>query len=216
VSELASIKPAGVDAAERAYAAGRFAEARALFLAALGREESEDGVLLYDVGNCEYRLGDPAKAMLLWRRAALRLPRDEGIRQNLVLAARELGVEAPVRRGLGFASPIEAGIAGIALFAVGVAMATFGARKPLRVAGALAAVLGIAMAAWSVALRGSDAVVLTDEIAVRSDPHAEAPVTLRLPAGESVAVNAGSERWVSVEHPRGRGWTERSGLGIVE
>jgi hypothetical protein len=58
--------------------------------------------------------------------------------------------------------------------------------------------------------------VLAKEIGLRPEPHRDAAVSVRLRAGESLVVEERSDRWARVVHPRGSGWTERAGVGVVE
>ena len=40
--------------------------------------------------------------------------------------------------------------------------------------------------------------------------------SLMAQAGETVRVVEQSDRWIMVKHPRGNGWTERAGVGVVD
>jgi hypothetical protein len=58
--------------------------------------------------------------------------------------------------------------------------------------------------------------VLRGDLAVRAEPHAGMPAVFRLRPGELLRVIEESDRWVRMVHPRGEGWTERTGVGLVE
>ena len=58
--------------------------------------------------------------------------------------------------------------------------------------------------------------VLARQVALRTEPHADQAITLVLEAGDEVRVAEFSDRWARIVHPRGGGWTERAGVGLVE
>jgi hypothetical protein len=79
--------------------------------------------------------------------------------------------------------------------------------------------LGVGLGVCLVHDRSTDAldgIVLAGQIAVRPEPHDGVPSTLDLKAGELVRVLERSKRWLRIEHPRGGGWTRRTGVGLVE
>ena len=61
-----------------------------------------------------------------------------------------------------------------------------------------------------------EGVVMDHKIKVRTEPHAGMPVIVELRAGEIVRVEESSDRWARIVHVRGRGWTERAGVGVVD
>jgi Tfp pilus assembly protein PilF len=98
-------------AAEAAYRAGRFAEAKLRCELALADPSLAPGPVLFNLGNCAYRLGRPAEALWQYRRARLHLPRDAALRANLALAERQLGLRAEQPDSIG--SSIAGAIAGL-------------------------------------------------------------------------------------------------------
>ncbi len=226
---LALLLGNGPAQAERAYEAGEFAEALALYQAALEEPGAAEGSLLYDMGNCAFRLGRLAEAALFYRRALVRMPRDEDAEHNLRLAERRLGLEAPLGVPLSaLAVRATDALAPGLLLALAAALETIGLlgvvflrrRRAAQLSAALLLLLALAAAGRLAERRWfpgpPEAVVLSAEIALRAEPHAEVPAILRLKAGETVRVLERSDRWSRVLHAHGGGWTESTGLGLVE
>ena len=218
---LTSVPVQDLDVAERAYRAGRYAEALALFEAALSEPASPHGPVLYNMGNCAYRLGRHAQAVLFYRRAQLRMPRDAQVAFNLRLAEQQLGVGSAGASWYASRSPgtllllvilvQSAGLAGWVLLPRGRAV-----RLPM-VALVVLGFVGVArLVQMQWMAEPPEGVVLEHEIAVRSEPHLGVGAIMRLEAGQTVRVAELSDRWARVVHPRGGGWIERAGVGIVE
>jgi tetratricopeptide (TPR) repeat protein len=220
---------ADLDRAEQAYHAGRFEEALAGFEAALSEPAAEEGALLYNMGNCAYRLGRLPDAILLYRRAQIHLPRDREVAFNLRLTEAKLGVSPPASpslttsaaRILDSLTPQEHLALVGALETVGLAgMVLLRRRRAARNATAflvVLALLGAARLARAIWFPGAPAgVVIAREIALRPEPSTSEPITARLRAGESVRIESMSTEWLRVAHPLGRGWTERVGIGLVD
>jgi tetratricopeptide (TPR) repeat protein len=207
--------------AERAYRAGQFRAAHAAFTAALSEPGVPRGPLLYDLGNCAYRLGSYAEATFHYRRAQLLLPRDPELAFNLALASRHLGIDPPSR-------PILSFLTGRELLSLVTALQTAGLlgflllrrRRFARRCAALLVVLGLAGAVRLVQAHwfpgAPEGVVLTEELGLRSEPRDGLPVAHRLKAGDLVVVVERSDHWLKVTHGTFGGWTERAGVGVVE
>lgn len=75
--------------AEAAWEEGDFEQARKAYELALEEGESPD--LLYNLGNCYYRLDDPGTAAVFYRRALRLDPRHPEARQNLDFLERKMG-----------------------------------------------------------------------------------------------------------------------------
>jgi len=217
-----------LEAAERAYRAGQYEAALALFTAALAEPSVAQGEVLYDLGNCAFRLGRHAEAVLFYRRAQLRLRGDTAVAFNLQLAEQQLGIEpaaaspAAAIAALAAASftPAERLLLASTLQGLGLAGLLLLRRPLLRFCMLLPVLLGLAGAATLVQeqwFRGPpEGVVLPARIALRAEPRAEGAVTAELGAGETLQVEAFADGWVRVAHARGAGWTERAGVGLVE
>jgi tetratricopeptide (TPR) repeat protein len=74
--------------AEAAYLAGDHTAALDLY-AATAKGGTSAG-LLFNIGNCHYKLGDHSRAILFYERALKLAPGDEDIRANLALARTHL------------------------------------------------------------------------------------------------------------------------------
>ena len=208
--------------AESAYRAGQYEEALTLFESALSEPDVPQGPVLYNLGNCAYRLGRHAEAMVYYRRALLRMPRDRQAKFNLTLVERRLDVESEDGRSIGAAitawvgwfTPAELLVLAAILQGTGLVLLLLGRRgaTPLVLVGLMGAV-GLLQSQWFPSPPA--AVVIASEIGLRSEPHAALAVNVRLHAGQVVRVAEMSDRWVRVVHPQGGGWTERAGVGLV-
>ena len=222
-SDVFGLRASPSSRGDHAFATGRYEEALSLFESALAREGANDGVLLFDLGGASWRLGRHADALWFWRRAALLLPRDAELAFNVQFAERQLEVDPPrpgaIERALAAFTRTERIAAGAAIAAAAlVALVGLRRRRGVAVLCALAAVLCLALLARALGCPPSAprGVVLSKEIGLRAEPHGETAVSVKLKAGETVVVEERSDRWARVAHPRGSGWTERAGIGVVE
>ena len=204
--------------ADEAYRAGRYEEAIRLFTEALAEPGAHQGPILYNLGNCAFRLGRQFEALYHYRRAQLRMPRDPEVRFNLQFTERQLGITAPARSWTDWFTAAELLALAAGLQILGL-VGIFRLRR--RMAQILAGVLVLlGIFASSEFLRtqwfsGPPAGVVLAEILLRPEPHNELPPTLRLDAGETVRVQELSERWIRVTHPLGEGWAARESVGVI-
>lgn len=215
--------------AEDAFRAGRYEEALSLYRSALSEEDPSRGAVLYNMGNCAFRLGRYSEAALFYRRAHLRLPRDGETAFNLALAEQRLGMNRHADRSFGaaFLETIDSFPPGELLLLVTwleaaglIGLVLLRRRRAVRLVMIALVMLALAGAALIVEREWLDdsieGVVLAREIELRSRPHGDIPADLDLKAGELVRVKEMSDRWIRVDHARGGGWTELSGVGLVD
>ncbi len=211
-----------------AYTDGQFEAARAIYERTLADPTAARGPLAYNLGNCAYRLGRHADAVLWYRRALPHLPRDAELRFNLTLAEQHLGVDnaptSPTAMAWAIADTCTVGellALTASLQTLGLAMCLLRRRswagRPL---GAALIVLGLLaatpLAVETVGGRAPGAVVLTPTADLRASPDETAPVTARLGAGELVDVVAETADWLQVEHRRGRGFVRAAAVGVID
>lgn len=87
-----------ISQAEAAYSNGDFTNAKRLYLQtiiAMGERGEVNGHLLYNLGNCYFRLHEYGWAMLQYRRARLFLPDDRDLLANMEIVADKLKVPLP-------------------------------------------------------------------------------------------------------------------------
>jgi tetratricopeptide (TPR) repeat protein len=218
-----------MERAKRAYGDGRYGEALALFEAALSEPGMAEGSLLYNLGNCAFRLDRYAEAILFYKRAQLRMPRDGMVKFNLSWAEQQLGIDTPAGESfaaavVGLADSFLPGellaLVGVLLVAGLVGMVLLQRQRAARNAMALIVLIALAGAAHLVQSQwfpsSPEGVVMEDKIAVRSEPHADMPVVLELRAGETVRVEEASDCWARIVHDQGGGWIERAAVGVVD
>lgn len=214
--------------AERAYRTGRFDEAYEIYQQALSEPDLAKGPLLYNLGNCAYRLGRHTEALHYYRRAQLRMPRDQQLEFNLRLTERALGIDPRAEMSFiavllawldQFAPALLLALAG-GLQAIGLAgLLLLRAQRTTRRALALAVLLGLVLSVRLLQVQflasPPDAIALASKIELRPEPHLDLPVTLEVNAGETLRVEDLSDRWARVVHSSGSGWTERRGIGLI-
>ena len=221
----------GVDLAEaeRAYRDARYQDALALYQGALAHAAAPEGALLLNLGNCSYRLGRYAEAVLFYRRAQLRRPGDAHLELNLRLAEQQLGIYevrepafgSRVVAWLDALPPARLLAAVLALQTVALLGLMFLRSRPrLRSALTVLLILGLLGAARLVQTQcfpdPPQGVVLAPELGLRPEPHPDYPTTVELRAGETVDIEESSDRWARVTSPRGTGWVRRDGVGLVD
>lgn len=208
-----------------AYRAGEYARALEAFQA--GRAAGlRDGRLEAGIGNCLWRLQQPARALAAWERAALYLPRDPELQANRMLARKRLGLDegsgvpflASLVRLLGAFTLRE-----LAALAAGASGALFGclilyALSRKSAALWLAGLAGLLLLLWGgqALLRGLDdrlpALVVAEEAALRAEPRPELPALATLRAGVGLALLGREGAWALVQAPGHRGWLEASAI----
>ncbi|MCA8968712.1 MAG: tetratricopeptide repeat protein [Planctomycetes bacterium] len=215
------------EAAESAYRAGDYERAKTAWSALL-EERGEDPRLEYDLGNCEYRLGNHARALWHFERARRRLGGDERVRFNLALTERALGLQGvestsffkdvserlrSMTIGEWFWTGLWTELAGLALLAVAVT-------KRWRVLSVIALVVAfgggaaLARAATLDPDRVMGVVVLEDQTEVRAEPRTELAPLMKLSAGVRARYVASSPGWVRIRIQDRDGWIERGAAGL--
>ncbi len=226
-------RPAGFDCTGL-FEAGSYAEAAACF-DGLEDQGHVNGHILYNQGNSWFRAGEMGEALLAWRRARLYLPRDGDLTANIE-AARERttdDLEPPGRReGLArtLLAPFDALsdsellLAGSVAWALLFLLLTLRLRRPFAGWPALAATLAVIAAAglFGSAARSYQvsrhpvAVVLVEEVTLRSGRDVMSTDLARLHEGAEASVVEESPDWVQVTLSTGlRGWLPAGSVGLV-
>jgi len=217
------------------YEKGEYGAAAECF-EALARQGNGNGHLFYNLGNARYREGSLGEAITAWRRAELFLPRDGDLRANLKRGREQAkddlappGERAALGRTL--MGPYDA-LAGSELLLLGAVawtllllLAAVRLSRPIPGGGAVAALLGLIVV---LGLGGSSlrsytisrhpvAVVLAEEVTLRSGRDVLSTDLAKLHEGAEVTVVEVSEGWVQVALSTGlRGWLSRGSVGLVQ
>jgi hypothetical protein len=214
-------------AANAALAANDLAGAEAGYRAVLAAGATT-GDIWFDLGNVLYRQDRLAEAVLAWRNAAARLPRDPDVAANLDFARRKLrdGLVAPSPHPW-YApwqvalTPDEAIWIGAALVGLGLLVIAARARQPhvpLAAIGAGAVVVGGLVAAGGFGSAGLPpvAIVLVPEATATSDLGGGVDL-FTLHAGAEVQTAEEEAGRTLVVLPDGRkGWLADTSLGCVD
>ncbi len=217
-----------------AYGAGDFRGAIA-FYKAIGDAGVDNGTALFNLGNAYHRSGDLGRAILCYERARRLIPRDRDLRENLAylkVLKRDKDAEADSAPGVRAARRIVRGVtveeAAWGSLGLWVALGLLVALRIVtggehRRAGAMK----IAMISLAVLLFGSlahtwfllaeeardDAIVLAEEISIRSGPSEGDVTEFKLHAGTKVRLVRRSGEWVQVALSEElRGWCRAEGV----
>ena len=230
-------KPGGttdlIERATHAYDRGRVEEASAVYQRLIERHGTTPN-LLYNLANCQFRLGEPGQAIVLYERARRLNPRDSDIRENLNFVRGQIGVPPVLPGGTPLAlayrireylRPDEWFL--VAAFALLLLMVTAGVqrfrRRPVPVALSVCCVALIVLPVYaafhqlnsSYAPR-SRAVVVSDHLKVCSLPDADADeIDLTLRTGTTVNVVETRTDWYRIRVDNAEGWVPAGKVGLV-
>jgi tetratricopeptide (TPR) repeat protein len=215
------------EAANQLYDQGKFSEARTRYEnLALSGEWTPN--LFYNFGNCEYRLGEPGRAMLDYERALALDPGHPEAKANLALLRNQTGAKVPSPSWEQYAFTglsqdawaIAAVVAGwIAVFGL-ACVAT--SRRQGNAGLSLAAIAAAVVAAyaggvlWLSAQERGLAIVVVRSVEARLAPADSAGLADSLPAGSRVRVLSERGDWVYCELPgASRGWIPHDAIEKV-
>jgi len=224
-------------AAVEDYRKGQYSTAADKFLK-IYRDGIQNHILLYNLGNCYYRMNKIGHAVLMWEKALKLEPNDEATRQNLEFASRKLqdkfepGQQHFIGAILsGIASMLDADgwtILTIIIFWItGILFFIFQTTKKhtlKRVAmylSALLLLLTIISVAFTAAgyneLRNEQyAVLLADKIQVKSGPSTNNPTLFILHEGVKMKIEGEQDNWMRISLPNGyNGWIPADSIGII-
>jgi len=213
----------------RLYREGKYRDALRSFQSAFDAG-FRDGRLEYDMGNCWWRLGDKARALVHYERARAWMPRDPDVLANIRLCRKALGVDSSPT------VPFLTSLAqALSAFTLGELLALAAAFSVLCSALlALHTVFGKPILAWSAAaaalallLFGGQALgrvldgrryalVTVDEAGLLSEPREGLSPLATLKAGLEVRVLGGEGSWTKVEVEGRKGWLPVKDLGFLD
>jgi tetratricopeptide (TPR) repeat protein len=213
-----------LERAERAYRQGEFAPAMKLYEEALVERTEHRGAVLFNVGNCAYRLERYAEAVLWYERARQRLqgPALASALTNRSLAQAALGLDAGAagndqQDGIGAADRTAVLVACLLQTGGGLAFVLARDRRRRRFGLGITAIgFGIA-AQCALQQFGGEAVraVVLQGLPLRSSPEAASSAIAQAKAGALATVTDQRADWVRLVTPEGSGWVLRSGIGLV-
>lgn len=214
-------RPVSLEAANRAYGEGRFADAAADFERLIAQHGYSEP-LLFDLGNAYLKAGKPVRAILAYERARLLAPGDDALAANLRkarAAASAPDERSAVARGADALSMdgwswLASGGFFLALFSGAlVALAKRGRRLA-----AAAAACGVVIFVTSVGglflqARRLDHGLVLESAPVLVSPFESAQSDFELSAGSEVELVRTRDRFALIRDGRGRsGWVERTRL----
>lgn len=213
------------DIAKQDYLNRQFVDAANAFQA-LSRQSPRDADVLANWGTAAWAAGDTVSAVVAWQRAARLDPLAADLREHLLRlpsGSRDGVADIPM-------IPVQAlGIAGIALWTIGCALAAWLLLRKRRQRAAMPVMnmltvallsLGVASAATSAwgarALRTDGLAVVLRPETLRASPDAAADAQGGAATGDVVLIAEIVPRWVRVEHSDGRtGWLPSDHLTLL-
>ena len=237
--------PAGASAQTQAFEEGNRLYQEGDFAGAAARYESvvesgyEAAALYYNLGNARFRLGELARAVVAYERAARLDPGNDDVRTNLALVNQQLQDRIEPLPRFWLLSALKwwvellprrllEGMATVCWTALGVAGALLMLRQPrgwratIRRtawgAGLAATALGGTLFAREAGVgRAEEAVVMVAEARVLSAPSAEGGLTVfTLHAGTKVRIDQRSGEWAEIVLADGKvGWLEMDALEVI-
>ena len=215
------------DAANQLYDAGKFSEAQQRYRALVEHGESSAN-LFYNLGNAEFRAGNPGRAMLEYERALALDPSHAEARGNLRLLRDQANSKLPERTWLDAAAgalsldawTLLAALAGWTVaFCLVVPIAL---RRAMSAAVVFTMTLAIFVAAfafvgvWHLAKDRDAGIIIAKHVEARLAPADRAGLAEVLPAGSRVRVLSERGDWTYCELPgKGLGWVPASAIERV-
>jgi tetratricopeptide (TPR) repeat protein len=210
--------PAEFESANQLYDRGKFAEAKQAY-ESLVKTHNYSANLFFNLGNTEYRLGNPARAILDYERALALQPSHEQANANLALVRRETNAKIEGRPWFDFAFPEFSESFFVSLAAAGAWLFAFSILAIcLRWRGAVAlpwfaAAAGLILAAYAsfgvfeTEQKNSGAIVIGKLADARLAPAEGSPALQSLPAGSRLHVLGERGLWDYCALPGGEhGW----------
>jgi tetratricopeptide (TPR) repeat protein len=218
--------------AHQAYASGDHATALEHYMAVYATHTS--AALLYNIGNCHYKGGDMAHAILFYERALRLEPAADDVRANLDLARRNvvdrIADLPPTAMSLAWSRFRGSGpdtwarwalwscLATFVLLALVMAPALRGLRTLLLIAAALMAGTTLLAVAFAHARKAeitdrTMAIIMDAKVEARGEPRAGATVLFALHSGAKVRIGQELNAWCEVSLPNGTvGWIPSAAL----
>jgi len=223
--------------ADQAYAAENYEEAARLYLSLTQNGENAD--VYYNLGNAYYRLDDIAHALLWYERALLLSPGDDDIRANLQLARTKTIDKIVPEEDIFFVRWYHSllntmsvnqwtwtGIVFFALMLIGLGLYFFAGQMRLRKVGFYgSAVLLLVVVMCNVfALQQrarqqerNGAIVMTEQVVVKSSPSATGSDLFLLHTGTSMQIiDKTMTDWYQIRLSDGKeGWIPTSAIEVI-
>lgn len=218
--------------ADSAYSKENYDEALNIYSAL--NEEEENSTLYYNIGNCHYRKGEIAKAILNYERALLLNPSDKDVRFNLELARSKTIDKIVPERDLFFVSWYHIilngfsvdgwaimGLTCFVLMLVGVLMYLFASQLLYKKIGFFSAVLLFlftvvsnifAHEQYSKLTQRTGAIIMPTSVVVKSTPNSAGTELFVLHEGTYVEiVDESMKEWCEIKLSDGKvGWIQVS------
>lgn len=212
------------DDANHLYDQGQFAEAKQKYEQLVERREWTAN-LFHNLGNTDFRLGSPGRAILDYERALALDPSHPEAHRNLALLRERTGAriapghwhDAVFPRWTGDAFAVICAVAGwIAIFCFALPLVTRVRRPALGWLGALALCVALYAGAgvWRDKQQQALAIITAKEAVARLAPAEQSEIATTLPAGSRVQVLTQRGDWIYCRLPgEGLGWLP---AGVLE
>jgi len=217
-----------LERAQSAYRDGDYEGAKQLWESWLAERPAGDGRVFYNLGNCEYRLGDYPRALWRYEQAERLLGESKSLSFNLSLARRRLSVHmshtgglwASVRAAVASWRPATWFWLGAVLQGLGLVVLWRVFSRPTRLRVTLVVLLLVPGSLAVARSRSMDlsaprgVVVLADRTALRAEPREELDAVTWLNAGVRARFLAETPDWLRVRVGDREGWIPRDRGGV--
>ncbi len=206
------------DAANQLYDQGKFGEAKQMYERLAGRGEWSAN-LFYNLGNADFRIGTPGKAVLNYERALALDGTHSEARANLKWLREQTGAKAPARHWWEYAYPALPGDVFAIIAAVSAWSAIFGVVRRKNSCWVIYKLLFAAYGMFGVVLSEKErslAIIVGKDAVARLAPADRASLAEPLPEGSRVRVLSERGEWIYCALPGGgRGWVAEGQLEKV-
>lgn len=181
--------------------------------------ENKSFEVLYNLGNAYFKAGQLGKSIQYYRKAQQLNPEDENLRYNLEFASKQtVDEEDYIQFPLALENPHYVLLKAYGLLLL--ALIFFLGRSKVSSFPALAffvVFLGFVFSKREVFVdKGSQAVVLTKEVKLRSNRNRQAAVLVKIHEGKMLRILDQADNWYLVEVSRDlKGWVQLESLGEV-
>ncbi len=213
----------------RFYRNCRYKDALAEFMKAW-RLGVRDGRLEYNIGNCHFRLGRVAMALAYYMRALSYMPRDGDVLANIRLCRKILGLEESTT--IPFVRDISNAVSSFTVSEMVVLCSVFSlllfaslalrriTRLPVFSWTAGIALIGflvfLGQFLWRITERKEEAIVISREARLFSEPVEKLKPVAILRAGVQVEVLSTEGKWAYVETSERKGWLKSKELKTLD
>lgn len=170
---------------------------------------NKSGTIWFNMGNCTYKLKEPLKALLYWKRAYKH--GNSELKQDSEDNMKLLGIDyKPLPHKYANTAPLLMQILFFCIFGVFLIVGYFliRARYWVFLAMSFSVLVSAARITYLVYSAPQQALIMHDNAAIRAGPGTEYHLIKEVPAGTTITVIQKVPGWAKVSHSATQGWIE--------